>query len=615
MTLELETALRLGLASLFEPAPKETASEWCCKNLNIPPPHGSGPFSLAGREYMRRPIDLISNPVVADIAMCFGSQTGKTTGIMAGLAARLARDAVAAIWAMPNRDLAKSFSKTRWMPLVRASPGLIHLIPVGAARHSFAALEQKLGASLLNFLGSNSAANLSSRPAPIVIADEVDKFNEGTRKEADAVNLLEQRTKDFANPKRIKASTPTVSDALIWQEYLKGTQERYFLPCPSCGNHVVFAWSKHMTVMKLTGKEAFVAWDKEAKRANGTWDLDRVRRSARAECWSCGKHIQDGHKTRMIREGVWLPTNPAAEQTFISLHLPSLYAASPETTFGRLAVKFIQAKKSLLGVQGFINGELAEPWESQDVGSERVEIITPADAPPIADKVIRYIGADFQEIRPHWAVCREFDANGNNRLVDWFTWENWNELRAKQIELGVDDQDVGIDSGHKATEIYSECARYGQRILLKSTYDQRTKRYDVKSEWIGWTPMKGREQTAFWLASNGVKHIYGIIDVPDFPQIQLLEFNGHFFKDIFDRMRRGKTQVRCEFNHRADETYFKHLDGDIRRSVWDAKIKRVKWVWEPRTKQYPIHLKDCEIMIQALAMRAGILKIEAEEMK
>lgn len=625
MTLTLETNLRRGVVSLMDPPPDEKPSDWCERPLPdgrsplwIPPGPASapGPFTFAGREYTKIIVDFFSDPMLADLVACFGSQLGKSVGLMSGLAAKMVREAIAGVWAMPTRNLARSFSKTRWMKFVEASAALKDFIPRGARRHDWAALEQQLGASLLNFVWSNSPAELSSRPAEVAVADEIDKFSEGTDSEADAVNLLEQRTKDFPSPKRAKTSTPTTSEGPIWQEFLKGDQCRYFVPCPHCNKQVVFVWSKTFTVFRIAGNEAFICWDKEARSQSGRgwegtgWDVDRVIASAHAKCPHCGGHIRDGHKTQMVRDGIWTPTRTNAPVSFKSLHLPSMYGSSPETRFGRLAQKFIEQKHGLLGLRGFINGELAEPDEGQATSTERVEIISPVDAKPIAEKTIRYIGADYQEIKPHWAVCREFDADGNSRLIEWFTWENWNELRAKQIELKVEDADVGIDTGHKATEVYAECARYGRRVLVKGD-----KPGIAKSEWFGWQPMKGRERTAFWQDKDNLKHLVGIAEVADFPMLQLLEFNGHYLKDIFDRLRKGKTKQRCEFNERANDDYWRQLDGEVRKPVWNPKTKRVEMVWEPRTKRYPIHLKDCEIEIEALVIRAKILKLFPEDAK
>lgn len=65
--------------------------------------------------------------------------------------------------------------------------------------------------------------------------------------------------------------------------------------------------------------------------------------------------------------------NPGALPGVRSYHLSSLYSPDRKCTWGHLAVSFIEAKQSMGGLQGFINGNLAEPWEQQDVQQERPE--------------------------------------------------------------------------------------------------------------------------------------------------------------------------------------------------------------------------------------------------
>lgn len=77
-------------------------------------------------------------------------------------------------------------------PAAPDCPALAAQLP--ADRDEFKKLQQKVGQSLIHFVGSNSPGNLASRPADLVVMDEVDKFAVTTAKEANAVDLVEQRT-------------------------------------------------------------------------------------------------------------------------------------------------------------------------------------------------------------------------------------------------------------------------------------------------------------------------------------------------------------------------------------------------------------------------------------
>jgi phage terminase large subunit GpA-like protein len=84
--------------------------------------------------------------------------------------------------------------------------------------------------------GVGSPALVSSLPIKNVAADEVDKWNTETEIEASALDLIEVRLityKAQGTSKFVVGSTPTVPEMPISIEAAKGTQERFFVPCPS----------------------------------------------------------------------------------------------------------------------------------------------------------------------------------------------------------------------------------------------------------------------------------------------------------------------------------------------------------------------------------------------
>jgi hypothetical protein len=575
---------------MFEPRTIERVSQWVERCLIIPPPQTQAPgqFSTDGREYCREPLDDFGDWDIADEVLCFGSQTGKTTIIIGGVAFIVCTSPTGILWAMPSIDLARSFSETRWVPIVEASPEMARRKP--GNRHNFKKLQQQIGGSILNFVGTNSPANLAGRPAQVVFLDEVDKFNEGGNKEADAVNLAEQRTKSFANPKRVKTSTPTLSSGLIWTEFKKGDQRRYFVPCPHCGKFIILAWSESFTVFDKLGCEAYVKWDKEAKGKNGAWDMDRVERSARFVCPHCAADILDKEKTIMNRNGEWRPT-AKAPASFRSRHLPSLYAATPETSVGRLAVKFLQAKESLLGLRGFINGDLAEPFESQDLSTIRCEIVTPDEDCPAG--VTQTLHVDCQQNAPHyyWVVMAWMP--GVVRIAKHGFCDTIEELRAVQVENKIRDRCVSLDIGWNREVIMEQCARFGQIAWSKDGRERGAPLH------LGWTPWVGAKEQNFkdkqLRAQFPVKTEIEVITA--FGQrlaMPILMMNDKGLKDMLAALRRGeKKSVRLEFAKSVadDPQFWRHLDAEILTRV----LKGRRWVeaWDLRSDRWPNHWLDC----------------------
>ena len=62
-------------------------------------------------------------------------------------------------------------------------------------------------------------------------------------------------------------------------------------------------------------------------------------------------------------------------------------------------VKFLKEKNSLQGIQGFVNGDLAEPWVAQD-DYTRTEWVVSKDAPLGDGNWARFLTADYQELEP-----------------------------------------------------------------------------------------------------------------------------------------------------------------------------------------------------------------------
>lgn len=609
-------------AATFSDTPQKPVSEWCCENLRFDEPDNRAPFTSLGREYIVEPLNEFSDPLILDDVTVFGSQSGKTVLHMGRIAWATFFKGVRVLWVMPNTDGlggAKNFSNTRWRKMLMASPCFATKIPTGInSRTEWKTMHQRIGSSLIDFGGSNSPANLASIPARIIVLDEVDKFSEGTRKEADAVNLSEQRTKRFGDPKKLKSSTPTMSTGLIWQEFLKGDQRRYQIPCPACGRMILLVWSLEYTVLKETGIEGYVHWDKEAKLSNGTWDLERVKNSARVFCphpQCLYKDFTDDKKTKAVRNGQWLATNTAAAKSFRSRHLSSLYASGPQTSFGAIAVQFLQAKSSLLGVQGFINGMLAEPYEMQDRSSRRTELIELHSNAP-EEKGTNLMTIDCQRNAPYfWFVVRKWLKNKCIGL-EAGPCDTEDELRGKQADHHVENCSVGIDSGFGArseVEVYKMCARYSEM------QEQENGRMLA----LGWMPMKGMPTRKRWKDPQTelmlpwhlqpIDPFMGTAHAGEV-EMSLLEFSADLFKDVLESLRAGKGEFKWSLEQAmATEEYFRHLSGEIKEGKQSPRTGRVDYLWVRRGRHWPNHLLDCETEQLALASFGQMFNLETQD--
>lgn len=578
---------------LYRPISQRAVWEWAEEHLTLSARTAEipGPFSTSSRPYTREPMECFRNPAVTETILCWGSQAAKTTTVMVGLLWLLEHEPSPVLWLMPNKDLAIGFVKGRWQPLLEDAPELAHLLPADRRRH-YTLLEQHLGGSLLTFVGSNSPANLASRPIRVLIGDEVDKYAPATAKEDAALALAIQRTKAFGSSKLFLTSTPTSSDGDIWRHYLRGDRRRYYLPCPHCRGMIALDWSQVKWSDPTTGAEP--------RSDDGGWDTLRVRQWARYECQLCGGPISDAQKAVALRAGEWRPTTAAKMPGVRSYHLSSLYAPDRKCSWAVLACAWLEAKEALLGLQSFINGVLAEPWDP-DYAAEKVEGLTqvtgsyrmadPWNDAPLPPRLI--LTVDVQQSH-FWVVVRAW-AGPVSRLIWAGRLEDWVSVRQLQVAHGIPSGYVLVDATHFTAQVYQACCRWGWHALrgedapggyLSLTADRRTLRHFA-------TAAKG----------NGVPS--QILPGSELRTCRLFLVSEALTSDVLSAYRAGDGST-WSIGVDAPPDYHKQVLSRVRVQVRNPHTGKVQWKWRTKGRQGE-HLWDCERYQIAAAQLAGLL--------
>jgi hypothetical protein len=583
--------------ALFELPPELSVSDWCEANLALTSLQSDMPgrYSTRPTPYVREVLEDFKNPDVEEEVLAFGAQTGKTLTFSAGFAWSLVNNPRPSIWVMPNKDLAQAFSATRLQPFLLSCAELA--ARRHPDRHRFKMMEMEFVGAVLTLIGSNSPANLASRPAGLLGLDETDKFKEQTDKEANAIELAEMRTRTFASPKIVKSSTPSIAEGPIWQAMLRGDIRRFFVPCPFCDQEMLLSFSPEKSALPRVGCEAVLSWDKRAK-VKGSWDFELVERSAHYVCPHCKKEVENKHKTAMLRGGNWKPTNPDGEPRVVSRHLPTMYSPWKKASWGRIAVEFLKAQRSLEGLKGFITGTLAEPDMLQfegGAGGRKERIIVDIQNNPLVETV-KIITVDVQ-LDHFWWLCREHTRGGDSRLVEWGKVDTYEEIEQAAGRLGVSSDLVGVDSGYEGKKVYRECSNRGWfAIRGEDNENWPHKAGDGKTVKLPWVE----------------KLIDPMIGTNRQGQTKVAELNwsNPSIKDILSLLRDSeKSPVRWELpGDWATEEYFRHLDGEYKARDFNKRTGKVKYVWVKRSRHWPNHLLDCEGMQIAVAMYLGFLK-------
>lgn len=308
-----------------------TVTEWAAKYRILPETSTSpGPYDPSVTPYARRPQDIMADPDVSMVVLCWAAQTTKSTTIENYVGFRIDRRPGPIIAVQPKIDAAESWAKERFVPMVRSTPRLTELVRLG--RTTDATLRYKgFPGGFLFVPSAQSATELASRSSDTLALDEVDRY-EVIPGEGNPVEIVMRRQGAADVALVIMTSTPRDAETTIIWPYLEGgTFEKYFVPCPHCS---------HMQDLK---------WER--------LDIETCCYT----CEGCGVLIEERFKPAMLAAGEWRPTNP--EGQYPSFHLNALYSPFTKSGWAAMVAAWKRAQGKPADLQVFINTWLAELWQ------------------------------------------------------------------------------------------------------------------------------------------------------------------------------------------------------------------------------------------------------------
>lgn len=426
-----------------------------------------GPYRVALTPYQRRWQDLIGDPSVSRIVLCWASQLGKTTVIRNGLSYRIKRMPSSILAVQPKIDRAETWAKEEIDVMVRAAPVLREIVGLDRARGGTLRFKPFPGGYLF-IASAQSATELASRSTAFVAADEVDRY-EVLVGEGNPLKIVEQRMAAQDVGLLLATSTPRDHESsLIWPALEEGSNERCHVPCPHCGVAQELEWGGL--------QEPFgVKWP------NGRPDL------AEYMCRICGRMIAEKHKTGMLAEHAWVVTND--EGKYPSSHLSALYSPFGMSRWGILAQQFVSAAHKPADLQVFMNTRLALTWKegthevkSDDLAARATERLEECVVP---DGVgVLTAGIDVQDNRiemwvwgwgaglESWPIAHHI-ITGDPTIRPGDAGSLWDEVERHRTMLyqHVSGQRVRVamtmvDSGYSTTTVY----RYTDRRKGRGVY-------------------------------------------------------------------------------------------------------------------------------------------------
>lgn len=460
--------LEKDLASLWEPRERPDPLTWAEREIILDPRFSPRPgrYSCDFTPYLKKLHHWFGDRNVRQITFVKSAQIGGTTLMGNLIQYVVAEEPGPVLYVTSTAENAKSWSERELIPRVRSCMALRKLMP--ADPDLFKKTEMQFTTCTVKLVGSNSEANLASRPVRYLFCDEVDKWPDSSATEAPALELAMARVNFYKSvSKTVLASTPTVETGAIWKQYIAGSQHRLHVTCPDCG---------HLQPLEFDQ----VRWSEELRGDSG-WDLDGVRESATYQCAECGSLWEQHQKRRLIEEACdrdqWIAANPSAPAEHRSCHISAMY--SPQITWGDMAVLFLQKCETPGGLHDFRNTYEGLPFENRAAtvredsllalrGGYRLREI-PQEA--CADGVpVLTLCADPGEKQTHWSVEAR-SQTGESWVIDYGTVLSIEDLIAPEFLASrryalPTGEEIGItaglvDSGFLAERVYGMCARSG----------------------------------------------------------------------------------------------------------------------------------------------------------
>lgn len=456
-------AFMLGI----KPAPIMTVSQWADKYRMLPQKTSAEPgqWRTSRTPYLKEIMDELSHmSKTKDVVVQKAAQVGFTEmgNNFLGYIVDYMPGTAMVVWpALPD---VKKNSKLRIDPLFENTPRLKDKINTGNAKDkNNTALFKGFDGGALVLTGANSASGLRSVPARFLFLDEVDGYPDDVEGEGDPISLVEARARTFSRRKILKGSTPTIKGkSKIEREFKKSDQRYYHVPCPHCGE---------------TQKLIFENLNYETKPG----DECEIVTSCSYYCEHCGEEIQEYEKTKMLKNGEWIPENPESE--IAGFHINALYSPVGWYSWVEIAQDWVEAQGNPDKLVYFTNTVKGETYEEHgdkpeeeklyqrrelyDIGTVPNGVLFLTCAVDVQGDRLEAEVIGWGRWKERWCVDRKIIPGSPQ---DDQTWEDLEDYIGTTFthysghEMPI--RMVGIDSGYETNRVYTFCRKFDARRVI-----------------------------------------------------------------------------------------------------------------------------------------------------
>lgn len=485
-------------ALAWKPADLRPPWQWAEENYYIPVSSMPGRWRSDNSPWVKQLMEDFADNSVEQITVLCSAQSAKTETMLVLLNWIVAEDPSPTMWVTSSDEEALKFANERLMPSLRMCPPVAKQIPVD--RTLAKSMEILFPTMMLEAVGANSKAKLQSRSRRFLLLDEVRNWP------AWALPMVRARATTWWNSRIVILTTPEKERDTVHMQFLEGTQFHYHVPClnpAGCDYRGPLDWAnmraEHPTERTADDRPKCVKWaDLPNARGNdGVWNFDVIAPHVRYVCPRCG-HLQSDHpqaRRRLTHEGNWVAHNPNAPTIPRKKRSYTWNALLPTwIKWASLVQQFILAENALeFGdhepLKAFITEKLGQPWQdrlrfakSEGYLDARVSNFDPKAPWPNEARRFMMIDVQGKGGRHFYYSIHAFAQGGHHRVLHWGKAWSVEELRSEAVEWKVPPANVGIDSGHWASEVYGYIMESG--VLSSGDYAWKAMKGDKAPHYL-----------------------------------------------------------------------------------------------------------------------------------
>lgn len=421
---------------------------------------------------------------INEITCMCSAQSAKTLTILVLMCWAIAEDPGPILWVTSSEKEGKKLSKSRLMPLLERCAPVAAKMPQSKTHKT--TLEIYFPGAPLVIVGCEAEAGLQSTPYRYVFCDEARQYPTG------ALEMLSKRFRSYPhNYKKVIISTPDMEGDALHRAFLAGSQERWHLKCPKCGDEHEITWGDKLSVGGLK-------WDKNAQTFDdikNTYRFDELDKTVRYCCWNeaCDHTWKDITSDRkyISTEGRWVAMNENAPSNSVSFTWGAIlpwWASMTSQVREFLAAKSALEWADTAPLKDHMNETRGQVWTDQYVytsGEKYIEdrIVAYDPESEWLEEQRRIMTVDVQGKggRHFYIVIRAWSFRGWSRLIMNGVLWSWEEIALVAAQWKVDPVNVVIDSGAWAPEVYKQVVASGYRYKAFKGDDKDTYRIAGKS--------------------------------------------------------------------------------------------------------------------------------------